>query len=1000
MRTNSPRPVMATILLLLCLALPAFAQFDTGRIVGTAKDASGAVLAKAQVKVTNLGTGRVYEATTNDQGDYVVPALPVGKYKVEVTQAGFKTSSVTDIILHTGEAARADVSLPVAGGAEAVNVTADANPVNTTTSELGTVIDSRTVTDLPLNGRDFTSLITLVPGAVTTAQTNSLGGFETQFAGVNVLLDGADATRIDTNATSTDLGRQQSRISRASLDSIAEFRVLSSTYSAEYGRSMGDVVNVITKSGTNNYHGNIFEFFRNDALDARNYFATTDIPLRLNQFGGNLGGPIVKDKLFFFVNYEGVRQVVTTPATSSVLTDAARAGAVASMLPVINAIPHANGPAVPGAPQLAEFIGTLRTDLREDTGSVKVDWNAGNKDTLSFRYNIVDSFTGTQYNSADGSVSPSYSRNHLFKATWNHTFSPTLLNEVGFAFNRPNTDSLGGGNGFPIFQCSAFWGCGGANDFGLAPGPALFSIRRPQHSFEFLDTLTKITGRHTLKFGADIRKVRSGSGLDPQFFLAYDNFNDFLGNFNIQLSTLGWNLSYLGNTNLDFFAQDDIKVTRRFTVNLGLRYEYNTVLSGPQIANFDVNTLTVGTPGAPLYRPDRNNFAPRIGFAWDIFGSGKTVLRSGFGIFYSPQLTGAALSLAQNLQPTVNVNLFDLFAGTTCNGNPLAYPVPANISCTPTPPQSVNALDPNMRDTYSMHWSFGVQQQLVKNTVLEVAYVGNRGMKLPAGASSAGLELNLSPVPFAPNQLSPNFANIRLLGDFLSSTYNSLQVSVRRHMAKGLTLDANYTWAHEFDDAVNIFNAFQDSHNPQGDWSVGDIDVRNNFTLGLVYDIPIASSLPPRLGKGWQVSSIFQARGGLPYNIANAAPFLGTDQYRPSFVPGVNPIPANYNVPNNQFDPAAFSPDPNNPGNVPRNFGRGPGFNQLDLGISKTTMLTERYNLQFRLDTFNLFNHPNFANPSGILNDLQNRGKSTSTIGNSVGTGTSRQMQLALKFIF
>jgi hypothetical protein len=312
----------------------------------------------------------------------------------------------------------------------------------------------------------------------------------------------------------------------------------------------------------------------------------------------------------------------------------------------------------------------------------------------------------------------------------------------------------------------------------------------------------------------------------------------------------------------------------------------------------------------------------------------------------------------------------------------------------------VNSLDQNMRDTYSGHWSLGVQQEVLRNTVLEVSYVGNKGTKLPAGAAYAGLELNYSPFPLSPNQLSPNFGNIRRLGNFLNSNYNSMQVSLRRHVAKGLNLDANYTWSHEFDDAVNILTgAYQNSHDPKLDYSSGDIDVRHNFTLGAVYDLPGTKAFHG-IADGWQISPLLQVRSGLPVNIALSAPFLGIDQLRPDLVSGQSIRPTGYSAPYNQFNPAAFSnPAPGAYGNTPRNYGRGPGFAQVDMSLAKTFKVNERVGVQFRGEMFNLFNHPNFANPSGYLND-PNFGKSLATISNHVGSGTSRQAQLALKVHF
>jgi outer membrane receptor protein involved in Fe transport len=1024
---NSKQWQIGVIAFLLCaVALPAWAQLDTGSIVGVVRDKSGALVVGADVKVTNTKTGRENQATTGRAGEYEVPGLPEGPYRVEVSHSGFKTGVVSGIVLNATDTRSVDVALNVGSASEQVTVTAETTTVNTQTSETGASINSKEVTNLPLNGRDFTSLIALVPGSVTTGGfgQNSLGGYETTFAGVNVLLDGADATRIDVNAVSTQLGRQASRISRASVDSIEEFKVLSGTYSAEYGRSTGDIVNVITKSGGNTFHGDLFEFFRNDAMDAKNFFATTKTPLRLNQFGGNLSGPIAKDKLFFFVNYEGVRQIVNNPTGPVVvMTQATKDTGVASIAPVLAAIPDPNdstpvflpnpsgGAPIP-RPDLGYFEGRLRNTIREDTGSIKVDYNASSKDTFSFRYNIADSFTSTQYGIALDQVSPSTSRNHLFKATWNHTFRSNLLNEFGVAFNRPQTDSLGGGGNFPVFQCVF---CDNTNVFGATPGPALFSSHRPQHSLQFLDTLSWIKGKHAIRAGTDIRQAVTHDASDAQAFLGYAGEGlgggcGLLENCGFTLSTLGGHSEVtLQNVNYAFFVQDDFRVRPRLTLNLGLRYEYNTVLHGDRIGNFSIptliadptNTVAPYTPvGAGLYKPDRNNFAPRLGFAWDPYGTANTVLRGGFGVFYSPQLTGAALSLAGNHGVQgYNVNIFEDLGALCGTSFTIAYPLPSPLPvCSAA--ANVNSLDPNLRDTYSLHWSFGVQQQIVRNTILEVSYVGNRGVKLPAGAAYAGEELNLSPFVLfgVPNQISQVFGQVRHLGDYLDSNYHALQASLRRHIGQGLNVDANYTWSHERDDAVNILTgAFQNSHNPKGDFADGDIDVRNNFTLGAVWDVPHAQY---GFTKGWQVSTLVQARSGLPVNIALSAPFFGADQVRPDLVSGQSIKPSNYSVPGNQLNFAAFANPPAfELGNLRRNAGRGPGFTQVDLGISKTTQITERMGVQFRGELFNLFNHPNFNSPSGLLND-PNFGKSTSTIGDLVGVGTSRQVQLALKFIF
>ena len=997
--------VVIVLLVALLMGGAAFAQNDTGSIAGSIIDQKGGLVAKATVTATNTETGQAHETTANEQGVYVFPSLSIGHYRIEATQTGFDTGVVSDLVLHASDTVRADVTLKIGARSEQVTVTAQQTTVNTETSDLGATIDERRVNQLPLNGRDFTDLIALVPGSVTTGQfgQTSLGGFETSFAGVNILLDGADATRIDTNATSLQLGRETARITRASVDSVAEFRVISGVYSAEYGRSYGDVVNVITKSGTNNLHGGIFEFFRNDALDARNYFAVPgeSTPLRLNQFGGNIGGPILKDKLFFFTNYEGDRQIVTNAQLFNVLNGTERAKFVPATQPIINAIPVGNDATpTPGSTTLDLFNGALRNTLREDTGSVKLDWVVTAKDTLSGRYNINDSFTSNEYGIVAGQTAPVPARSQFLKLSWNHVFAPNILNELGFAINKNDVSDLGGGGAFPVLAIQCFPPC----DFGALPGPGLFASTNKEISYEVLDTASIVDGKHTFHFGTDIRYNQTNRGLGTQQFLSYAALGDLEANNSaFALSTLGFPLTKFRNTNWDFFVQDDIRLASNFTLNIGLRYEYNSVLHDPNntVSNFDFATQTILPAGQQLYNPDRNNFAPRIGFSWDPFKKGKTAIRAGFGIFYNPQLTGAVLSLPGNNNQNLSINILDFFfiPGFSCGGYLLTFPVPNQVVCTPPAPASVNGLDPNLRDSYSEHWSLGVQQELARNTMLEVTYVGNHGVKLPAGAAYAGLQLNsVNPVTGL-RALNQNFGDERLLGDFLNSKYDAMQVALRRHAGR-FTLDANYTWSHEFDDAVSVFGAFQDSRNVNGDYSQGDIDVRNVFTADVLYDLPRWNAVPKLLGAGWELASIIQARSGLPVNIVQNPGTFGFDPTRPDPVPGVSMRPPNYNAPFNQLNAAAYAPvAPGELGTLPRNSARGPGFTQWDFSVIKNTSITERVSLQFRGEFFNILNHPNFANPDGNLADA-NFGKSTSTIASLVGIGTSRQIQLALKLLF
>jgi len=1001
--------------LLLTTTGAAFAQLDTGSIEGTVRDTTGAVIPNAAIVVTNQGTLRSLHVTASGLGSFSVSSLPVGIYRVTGSYPGFNVENVVGVPLNASESHRVDLVLRPGGTSATVTVEANQMQVNTLSADLGTTIDADRVANLPLNGRDFTDLLALVPGSVTSGQfgQTSLGGSETSFAGVNILLDGADATRIDTNATSMQLGRGDARITRASVDSIAEFHVLQGNFSAEYGRSIGDVVNVITKSGSNNFHGEMFEFLRNDAFDARNYFATpgSKTPLRLNQFGGNIGGPMVHDKLFFFADYEGVRQTITNTTVYDVLNAANRAKFVASMQPVLAAIPIGNlGPDPNDPTDFDLYSANLIDTLREDTGSARVDWNPSDKNKFYVRYNIGDSYTDTTYGPAVGQTAPTPAVTQFLKLSNTHIFSASLSNEAGFGINSDHVESYGGGGNFPILAVSCFF-C----NFGAGPGPATFASIRPQTSYQYLDTLTKILGRQTMKAGLDIRHNASDEQLGLQEFLSYGSISDFENNAGFAFSTLGNPMTRIRNTNYDFFFEDDVRLTRHLTVNLGMRYEYNTVLheKNNQIANFDIATQTVEPVGAALYSPDYNNFAPRFGFAWDPNGHGKTVVRGGFGVFYNPQLTGAVFSLTDNTSTNLSVNIFQALFGTvSCSpGFPLSYPVAALPTCTPQV-RNVDEFDPHTRDSYAYHYSFGMQQEVAPNTVLEVTYDANRGLKLPAGAAFAGLEENNQNPYTGTYPLSTNYANERLLGDYLDSKYNSMQVALRTNTHL-ITSDLNYTWASEFDDTVSVFGAFVSPTSPQPDFSHGDTDVRNNFTADAYFHAPTIRHLPRALGAGWDIGTIASARSGLPVNIiTNVANDEGTPQ-RPELLTGkmLSSLNTGNGGPNHQLNASIFKAAPGTAdastataegtsslGDIPRNAGRGPKFAQVDLSIMKKTPIGSKWSTEFRADLFNIANHPNFANPDGILSD-PTFGNSLTTINQTIGIGSSRQIQFSLKII-
>lgn len=1038
------RVVLGVILCLFLIAGAQYssAQLDTGTIAGIVKDASGAVIPDASVKITNTKTGRVWTAKSGSIGEFSVPSLPVGPYTVQVEKSGFKKLSVSEITLHTGETVRADATLPVGTQAEEVNVVAAMATVNTTTSDSGATIDSYTIKNLPLNGRDFVGLLALTPGANMTSGFggNSMDGMPTGMDGLNILLDGTDATRVDQNTDNIQMGRGQARVTRASVDSIQEFKIMSSAYSAEYGRSVGDLVNVITKSGGNKYHGELFEYFRNDYLDAKNYFYNPQnpSPMRLNQFGGNMAGPIVKGKLFFFANYEGVRQIVTYPNYGFVLNQAMRAMAAPSVKPIVDAIPVGNGgpawtsppiggnPPIPWGHWFDILYASTFTRLREDTASFKVDYVPSTKDSIAFRYNLNDSATTTKYGYAVGQTALAPARVQFGKLSWTHTFSPTFLNEAGLAVDRPVTNSFGGGGDFASGGFSCFFCTVG---LGVTPGPALFSVVSPNTSIQLVDTATKVAGRQQIKFGFDIKRNMVNRQLTYQDTLIFGGGPGYSFTYNgqpwtvgggpegmLQNNGLGWQrtgypMTGVWNTNFAFFLNDDIRVTPKFTLNLGLRYDVNTVVHDPtgKLVNFDMASMKFTQPGAPLYKPDRNDFAPRIGFSYDPFGHGKTVLRGGFGMFYLPVENNYLLNQAVNTNPNLSTTIFDTNPFFTSNPRvctppiTFTYPLPTQYpNCVPTAPTNVYAFDQNIRDSYSEHWNFGIQQELLKSTVLEVQYVGNHAIRMPGN-----MDLNTIS-PFTNQRfVTDTYAEMYRQGNFTGAVYNAMQVSLRRWVGKGLNVNVNYTWAHEKDDMLGLFEQYQNPNDLPHEWSNGDTDVRHVFTTSVIYDIPLqklSSSIPKKLAEGWQLSALLQTRTGLPVNLIGEQAGWFMIPRRPDCAPGVDLRSSNYSLPGTPEHPqfnvdAVGAPANGHYGTCPRNAGRGPGFFQPDFALAKNTKLTERLTWQFRGEIFNTINHPNFANPNGNITS-SGFGMSNSTIGNLVGVGTSRQIQLTTKLIF
>ena len=1000
----------------LLLAINVFAQSNTGSITGVVKDANGAAIANATVVVTNVGTSESRTVQADSDGRYEVPALSSGVYQIVATAIGFQTTTVSEARLAVGEKARFDISMAVGQVGGAVTVTADQTPINTETSETGDTITGSRVADVPINGRDFTLLLSTVPGSVQTSNQfqTSINGIASTFGGSSVLVDGIDAGRVDLNGTSNVLGRVESRINRISIDSIQEVQVLEQTYSAQYGQALGAVINPITKSGTNQFHGGLFEYFRNEKLDANDFFANTfgfpRAKFELNQFGGNLSGPIAKNKFFFFANYEGVRQTRGNLLRSFVPTAQFRTTFVPALAPVLAVLPLPNTSVTQtyngnAFPQLGLYTTQKNGNLREDTGSFKLDYHYSDRSRFAARYNIDNSNTTTPYGVGTDQIANGKLRVQLFKFSHNYVFSSNDVNEFAFGINRNVTRPDAGPSQLPIFSFLFV-------DQAIAnPGPAQFNQSRAGTVYQLLDTFSFIRGNHSFKAGTDIRLNRRDASSAEQQTLQFFGVNDFASNVPFIAQRSGNPLVSYANENYSFFFQDDWKARPRLTLNLGLRYDVSSVSreKNGYLQNFDLATKTFTPVGQKIQDADTNNFAPRVGFAFDVFGNQKTVLRGGFGIFYNQELPASFGSPQAN---SFNSQSVDLFTALFNCGIFIQYPVdPAAFACS-VPDAYV--IERKIPTAYAEQWTLNVQQNLGLG-VLQVGYVGNHVLHLLTNGVITPRNLNRMD-PFTGVRPTSDVGNVYLVGGYPQSNYNALQVTFKRNLTRGLRFNANYTWSHEIDDIIGFFKDYQDENNTRGDRASGDQDVRHNFTFDASYDLPSLhqryNNLPKWLVDGYQLNTITQIRSGFPVNVTiNGGIFGGS--LRPDLVPGVSTVCPNYSLPNCQYNAAAFSNPGNRYGNLGRNALRGPGFAQVDFSIFKNTLLSENKSLQLRMEIFNIFNRANFADPSGglsrdaLTNSLAPSalfGQSISTVGNQLGgllgAGGPRQIQLSARFIF
>lgn len=1061
MASNRNGLLSAVCLGVLTLAGVGWGQVTGSSIAGSVKDSTGAVMPGVQVAVRNTETGIARTVQTDPAGRYLAPNLAPGNYEVQAELTGFQTGIRRGITLTLGREAVVDLTLSVGQVQEQVVVTGEASLVDTSSAAVTGLVDQQQVTDLPLNGRSMTQLTVLQPGIL---QYQNKAVDMTTGSGQTIVINGARTRQVNflLNGTSTlnFFGKSPGGVSGEQLgvEGVREFTVLTSSYSAEFGRSAGGVINSITKSGTNTLHGSLYEYLRNSALDAAawedNAFLQGIKPgFKRNQFGASAGGPIRKDKTFFFANAEFLRESLGSTQSPNFPDAAARQGnlpgrpaftVASSVIPYLNLMPLPNGQELGDGTARYNFALTQHANQNYVNG--RMDHQFSESDSMFGSY-VIDDSHSSGLSVIQGISDPNFFRSQYASVEESHIFSPTLLNTAHGGFNRSKT--------IDIHQCSD--AVGKLSFTGLSTGPnpcfgfALSGIILPGigtspgadrnfvvNSFQYSDTLSWTKGNHSLKFGGSAERFRVNGATNRETGGGYSfaNLASFLqANVNFfEAPPPGLNLwRGIRQDLLAFFANDSWRVRSNLTVNLGVRYEFITVPTevNGKLANIPCLTCPARV-GEPFFNnPSLHNFSPRIGVAWSPGAKQETSVRAGFGIFYDQLLHNMWLETPFSAPP------FNVLARLTSTpGNPVPFPnayslfTGANISNSPS---FVNGIEGNPHPTYMMQYNLSVQQQLPGQLVIMAAYVGSGGRHLARFVDNVAVP-TIQPdgslfFPVNSVRRNPNFQQLRYRIFDGTSSYNSVQLSARRRLARGYGFQVSYTFSKSLDtmsDSQGSGDLFNDTAFatlpgfPGFDRGRSAFDARHNFSANFTVDLPFGKNLTgvaSKLRQGWQAQGIVSLQTGLPTAVLLAGTFdnarlqfnQGSGTERPNLNPGFtaeNVVLGSPNVtkdPNGRYlNPLAFSvPAPGYFGNLGRGVFSGPGLASMDFSLIKNTAITERLKLEFRSEFFNLLNRPNFDYPSQqVFNSAS--GVVIGSFGtiSSASRTSARQIQFALKVVF
>jgi outer membrane receptor protein involved in Fe transport len=1000
---------------------------STATLQGTVTDSKGAVLPNATVIVRNRNTATERTTQTDSDGNYQVPALPVGVYTVEVRVEGFKTQVADQVTLEVAKTAVQNFQMDVGAISEQVLVSSDVPVIETATTSVGTVINQRTVQEIPLNGRHFVDLGLLIPGSVTPPQNGFLtaplrgqGSFAFNTAGgredtVNFMINGVNLN---------DMVQNQITF-QPSINTVQEFKVDNSTFSAEYGRNSGAIVNIATSSGTNNYHGELFEFLRNDALDARNFFDARKPPFKRNQFGFNLGGPLNlphfgeggdafsyngKNRTFFFFSYEGLRQRQGLTLTSNVLTAAQRASvtnpAILKLLPLIPQATSVDTVLVNGVPtQIARFAGSGTAPVDIDQWTIDLSHTFNTNDRLHGYYAFQRDKRGEpnlQGNTLPGFGDTRQSHRQIFTLNETHIFGPNLTNEARLGFNRINItftpnlqvnpldfnirDGLNQDLGLPQMSITGF-------NFNIG-GPTGFPQGRSDTTVVVSDTLNYLRGNHSFKFGGEARRFYNNNfTLDTGSF-TFPNLASFInGTANSFSITLGDRSSAIIQNAFGFYVQDNYKVRPNLTFELGVRYDWNMTPTEryDRFVVFDPATRTlvrVGSGIDKVYHENNKNFQPRVGIAWDPFNDGKTSIRAAYAILADQPVTNVVTPVTSNPPLADPRNVTGAIPITAADTAAAAALAPNNV-------------DPNFDNAYVQSWNLNIQREIARDLAVTIGYFGTKGTHLRISRNinqpiNGGARPFLTVSPSSPFRANATLNNIVQIEGTGNSSYNALWLTATKRLSRGFQFNASYTFSKSID--YNSLNSqgvvVQDSYNLRGSRGLSDFDARHRFVFSGIYELPFHGN---QLVEGWQLSSIVQSQSGNPVNIViNNTGFTGINNtVRPDVTGPIEIL----GTPNRWFDTSPFVVPVGRFGSLGRNVVIGPGFNNTDFSVIKRTKLTESQLIEFRWEVFDVFNHANFGQPGRVVGTA-NFGQITNTRFGTGDSGSSRQMQFALKYKF